>query len=46
MTIKNQFPFEIFVFGESIPFYLYFDLVCSGSSHKIFVTFLEVLAFR
>ena len=23
MTIKNQFPFEIFVFGESIPFYLF-----------------------
>ena len=46
MTIKNQFPFEIFVFGESIPFYLYFDLVCSGSSHKIFVTFFVFFALR
>ena len=39
MINKNQFPLEIFVFGESIPFYVYFERVCSGSSHKIFVTF-------
>ena len=43
MTIKNQFPFEIFVFGESIPVFDWIELFYSGSdgTQQIYLLLFE-----
>ena len=41
MTIKNQFPFEIFVFGESIPALVGYDGSFLAALSQIYLLFFE-----
>ena len=46
MTIKNQFPFEIFVFGESIPVMTGYDCSFLAAPCKFICYFLRSLGFK
>nr|DAJ29764.1 MAG TPA: hypothetical protein [Caudoviricetes sp.] len=40
-TIRDQFPLEIFVFGESIPVLKSFCCLCSGGTLQIYLLLLD-----
>ena len=40
-TIRDQFPLEIFVFGESIPVWKLFCCLCSGCTLQIYLLLFE-----